>query len=65
MEKFIEYIKAIAFILGIFILLALLINANEEKPHEVTIGGKKYIRSKEYVGDSKYQIILLPIDTIK
>jgi len=60
-----EIIKIILFIFGLMLLLTLLIKSIEEKPHEVIIDGKKYIRSKEYVGDGHYQIILLPKDSLK
>jgi hypothetical protein len=64
MKTFIEILKYIGLILMIFVLV-ILINSKEEKPHEVIIDGKKYIRSKEYVGDGHYQIILLPKDSVK
>ena len=60
-----EIIKTILFILGMIIILGILIKLGEEKPHEVIIDGKKYIRSKEYIGHSQYQIILLPKDSLK
>ena len=46
-------------------LLTFLIYLNEEEPHKVIIGGKEYIRSKEYVGNNHYQIILIPVDSLK
>jgi hypothetical protein len=60
-----DIIYSILFILVMLFILGLLIYLNEEKPHKVIIDGKEYIRSKEYVGDGHYQIILIPSDTLK
>jgi hypothetical protein len=65
MKSFIEILKYIGLIFLLIFILSILINSNEENPHEVIIDGKKYIRSKEYVGDGHYQIILLPKDSVK
>ena len=32
-----------------------------EQPHKVYVEGKAYIRSREYVGAGKYQVIMLPV----
>jgi len=58
-----DIIYTILFFFMVFILLGGLIKLIEEKPHKVIIHGKEYIRSKEYVGDGHYQIILLPVDS--
>lgn len=60
-----EWIKIILFFIVAIIVIGFLQNLNTEKPHEVIVNGKKYIRSKEYVGNGVYQVILLPIDSIK
>jgi hypothetical protein len=60
-----DIIYNILLILAMVIVIGLLIHLNEEKPHKVIIDGKEYIRSKEYVGDGHYQIILIPSDTLK
>ena len=64
-----EWIKIILFFIVAIIVIGFLqnlnIRSNTEKPHEVIVDGKKYIRSKEYVGNGVYQVILLPIDSIK
>lgn len=65
MKTFIEILKFISFIFLIMFILSIIIVSMEEKPHEVIVDGKKYIRSKEYVGDGHYQIIMIPKDTIK
>lgn len=59
-----DTIYTILSILIMFIVLGFLIYLNEEEPHKVIIDGKEYIRSKEYVGDGHYQIILLPVDSL-
>ena len=59
-----DAIYTILSILIMFIVLGFLIYLNEEEPHKVIIDGKEYIRSKEYVGDGHYQIILLPVDSL-
>lgn len=60
-----DILKSILFILLLIFILAFFIKLNEEKPHKVIINGKEYIRSKEYIGNNMYQIILLPVDSIK
>ncbi len=56
-----DNIGIVLFFLGLFILTALLRDTIEEKPHIVTIEGKQYVRSKEYVGNGHFQVILVPI----
>jgi hypothetical protein len=65
MKTFIEILKFVVFIFIVMFILSIVIVSMEEKPHEVIIDGKKYIRSKEYVGDGHYQIIMMPKDSIK
>jgi hypothetical protein len=60
-----EAAKVIGFIVGAMILLALITLAGEEKPHRVVVDGKEYIRSKEYVGNNHYQIIMIPVESSK
>lgn len=60
-----DVIYSILSILGLLIVIGFLIHLNEEEPHKVIVGGKEYIRSKEYIGDGHYQIILLPVDSLK
>jgi hypothetical protein len=60
-----EWIKIILFFTAAIIVIGFLQNLNTEKPHEIIINGKKYIRSKEYVGNGVYQVILLSADSIK
>lgn len=64
-ETILEWLKVILFFIIAILVLGFLQNLNTEDPHETIIDGKKYIRSKEYVGDGHYQIILLPKDSIK
>ncbi len=52
-------------ILVMVFIIGFLIYLNEEDPHKVIIDGKEYIRSKEYVGNGHYQIILIPSDSLK
>ncbi len=47
------------------LVIGFLQSLGTEDPHEITIDGKKYIRSKEYVGDGHYQIIITPKDSTK
>lgn len=49
------------FFLGLLILIAVLNKGLEEEPHVVVIEGKQYMRSKEYVGNGHFQVILVPI----
>lgn len=65
MKTFIEILKFVVFIFIVMFILSIVIVSMEEKPHEVIVDGKKYIRSKEYVGDGHYQIIMMPKDSIK
>jgi len=58
-----EWFKIVLFFILVIILLVFLISLNEEKPHKVTIGGKEYIRIKEWNGRF-YQITLLPLDSL-
>ena len=51
--------------IAIFIGLAFLVSLNEEKPHTVIVNGKAYTRSREYVGNGHYQVIMLPQDSVK
>jgi hypothetical protein len=60
-----DIIPTILAILVMFFILGFLIYLNEEEPHKVIIDGKEYIRSKEYVGNGHYQIILIPSDSLK
>ncbi len=60
-----DIIPTILAILVMFFILGFLIYLNEEDPHKVIIDGKEYIRSKEYVGNGHYQIILIPSDSLK
>ena len=60
-----DVIYSILSILGLLIVIGFLIHLNEEEPHKVIVDGKEYIRSKEYVGHGHYQIILLPVDSLK
>lgn len=68
-ERIFEWLKIILFFIVAIIVVGFLqilnIRSNTEDPHEITIDGKKYIRSKEYVGDGHYQIIITPKDSIK
>jgi hypothetical protein len=63
MDKFIEALKIVGFLIAAIIIIAFLQHANEEEPHRVTIEGKQYIRSKEYAGNGTYQVILIPVDS--
>ena len=47
--------------LGACVLIALANIAMEEDPHHVVVDGQEYIRSKEYVGNNQYQIIMIPV----
>jgi len=60
-----DIIPTILAILVMFFIIGFLIYLNEEDPHKVIIDGKEYIRSKEYVGNGHYQIILIPSDSLK
>jgi hypothetical protein len=60
-----DIIPTILAILVMFFIIGFLIYLNEEEPHKVIIDGKEYIRSKEYVGNGHYQIILIPSDSLK
>ena len=57
-----DKIGIVLFFLGVVMVMLFLIRVIEEKPHMVTIEGKQYIRSKEYVGDGHFQIILVPVN---
>ena len=57
-----DKIGIVLFFLGVLVVMLFLIRVIEEKPHMVTIEGKQYIRSKEYVGDGHFQIILVPVN---
>ena len=63
MDKFIEGLKILGFFVIAIIVIAFLLRLNEEEPHRVTIEGKHYIRSKEYVGNGMYQVMLIPVDS--
>ena len=65
MKALIENIKWIGGFALIVITIGFLQYLNEEDPHMVNINGKQYIRSKEYTGNNTYQIILIPVDSIK
>lgn len=54
-------IGIVLFFLGLFLLTAFLRDVIEEKPHIVEVEGKRYMRSKEYVGNGHFQIIMVPI----
>jgi hypothetical protein len=54
-------LAGVVIFLGVCVLIAFAHAAMEEDPHRVVIGGQEYIRSKEYVGDNKYQIIMIPV----
>jgi hypothetical protein len=60
-----DIISTILAILVMVFIIGFLIYLNEEEPHKVIIDGKEYIRSKEYVGNGHYQIILIPSDSLK
>ncbi len=60
-----DIIPTILSILVMVFIIGFLIYLNEEEPHKVIIDGKEYIRSKEYVGNGHYQIILIPSDSLK
>jgi hypothetical protein len=60
-----DIIPTILAILVMVFIIGFLIYLNEEEPHKVIIDGKEYIRSKEYVGNGHYQIILIPSDSLK
>lgn len=49
------------FFLLVLMVMLVLVRTIEEKPHMVEIEGREYMRSKEYVGDGHFQIILVPI----
>ena len=59
-----EWIKITLFFIILLIVLTFLVSLNEEKPHRVIIDGKEYIRMTEWNG-KHYQIILLPVDSVK
>ena len=65
MKALIENIKWIGGFALIVITIGFLQYLNEEDPHMANINGKQYIRSKEYTGNNTYQIILIPVDSIK
>jgi hypothetical protein len=56
-------VLGVAIFLGLCVFIAFANAAGEEAPHRVVIGGQEYIRSKEYVGGNKYQIIMIPVKT--
>lgn len=64
-ERIFEWLKIILFFIVAIIVVGFLQSLGTEESHEITIDGKKYIRSKEYVGDGHYQIIITPKDSIK
>jgi len=64
-ERIFEWLKIILFFMVAILVIGFLQSLGTEDPHEITIDGKKYIRSKEYVGDGHYQIIITPKDSIK
>ena len=64
-ERIFEWLKIILFFIITILVIGFLQSLGTEGPHEITIDGKKYIRSKEYVGDGHYQIIITPKDSIK
>ena len=64
METVKEWAKIILFFILLLSFLTFLISITEEKPHKVIIEGREYIRMKEWTG-REYQIILLPVDSIK
>ena len=64
-ERIFEWLKIILFFMIVILVIGFLQSLGTEDPHEITIDGKKYIRSKEYVGDGHYQIIITPKDSIK
>jgi|694.fasta_scaffold00011_239 hypothetical protein len=64
-ERIFEWLKIILFFMVAILVIGFLQSLGTEDPHEITIDGKKYIRSKEYVGDGHYQIIITPKDSTK
>ena len=64
-ETILEWLKIILFFMVAILVIGFLQSLGTEDPHEITIDGKKYIRSKEYVGDGHYQIIITPKDSTK
>lgn len=64
-ERIFEWLKIILFFMVTILVIGFLQSLGTEESHEITIDGKKYIRSKEYVGDGHYQIIITPKDSIK
>jgi hypothetical protein len=56
-----KVLAGVVIFLGVCVLIALANAAGEEDPHRVVVGGQEYIRSKEYVGGNKYQIIMIPV----
>lgn len=64
-ERIFEWLKIILFFMTAILVIGFLQSLGTEESHEITIDGKKYIRSKEYVGDGHYQIIITPKDSIK
>jgi hypothetical protein len=64
-ERIFEWLKIILFFMVAILVIGFLQSLDTEDPHEITIDGKKYIRSKEYVGDGHYQIIITPKDSTK
>jgi hypothetical protein len=64
-ERIFDWLKIILFFMIAILVIGFLQSLGTEDPHEITIDGKKYIRSKEYVGDGHYQIIITPKDSTK
>jgi len=51
----------IVIFLGVCFLMALARGSREEKAHRIVVDGQEYIRSKEYVGNNTYQVIMVPV----
>lgn len=59
-------IAAIAAVVTLYIILYIIAGPKPESPHKVKVDGSTYIRSVEYVGNGKYQVIMLPVsDSVK
>lgn len=58
-----QTLKSVGFFILCLAIIVLLVLAGEERPHRVSVGGKEYIRSKEYTGNGTYQVILVRVDS--
>ena len=54
-------LAGVVIFLGVCVLIAYAHASMEEDPHRVVVDGQEYIRSKEYVGNNQYQIIMVPV----